>query len=174
MVQVHYSLANAPAKPDKTGIQFRVDDQARAFKGMAIANLAWLVSGGMKIAAGEKDAVYFWRYEPRIFTRGKTVALRSVTPHMHAFASKIVVRIIHEDGRRECLLEIPKWHFGWEQPFWFAKPKKMEKGDELYVECHFDNSAEHQPNGQAPRDIGWGDENQDMCAAFASFTEGDP
>jgi len=173
LLQIHYSLANAPAQPDQTKIELKVDDQARPFKGMAIANLGWMVEGGMKIAAGERDAVYFYRYEPTLFTRGKTVRLRSVTPHMHAFGTKIVLRIIHDDGTRECLLEIPAWHFGWEQPFWFAKPKTFRKGDELYIECHFDNSVSHQPNGQAPRDIGWGNSNQEMCAGFASFTEGD-
>ncbi len=174
MLNVHYSTASAPAKPDRTKIQFRVDDHAIDYRGMAIANLAWLVGEGMRIRAGEKDAVFFYAYEPTLFTRGKTVALRSVMPHMHAFASKIVVRIIKEDGRRECLLEIPHWHMGWQQPFWFKEPKRFDPGDKLYIECHFDNSAENQPNGQAPRDIGWGDENQDMCAAFLSFTEGAP
>jgi hypothetical protein len=172
LLQIHYSVANATAVPDQTKIEFRVDDQARPFKGMAIANLGWMVGGGMTIKAGDKDAVYFYRYHPTLFTAGKDVRLRSVTPHMHAFGSKIVIRVIHEDGSRECLLEIPQWHFGWEQPFWFAQPKPFSKSDELYIECHFDNSITHQPNGGAPRDIGWGDSNQDMCAGFASFTEG--
>lgn len=173
LLQVHYSVANAPPTPDLTKIEFRVDDKARPFKGLAIANLGWLVKGGMKIAAGDPDATYFYRFSPTLFTGNERVRLRSVTPHMHAFGTKFVLRVIHEDGSRECLLEIGKWHFGWEQPFWFAKPKTFDKGDELYVECHFDNSAAHQPNGGAPRDIGWGDQNQDMCAGFASFTEGD-
>jgi len=174
LLNVHYSIANAPAIPDQTKIQFRIDETARDFRGMAIANLAWLVGEGMTIPAGEKDAVFFYEYSPTLFTRNKPVGLRSVSPHMHAFGSKIVVRVIHEDGSRECLLEIPHWHFGWEQPFWFAKPKRFEPGDHLYVECHFDNSAENQPNANPPRDIAWGGDNQDMCAAFVSFTDGEP
>jgi hypothetical protein len=171
LLNIHYSTANAPPKPDLTKIQFRVDDHANSFEGLGVANLAWLVGDGMRIEAGEKDAVFHYAYEPTLFTRGKTVYLRSVTPHMHAFATKIVVRVIREDGRRECLLEIPRWHFGWEQPFWFAQPKVLRPGDEIYVECHFDNSSSHQPSGQStPRDIGWGDNNQDMCAAFVNFT----
>lgn len=174
LLQVHYSLASSPPKADRTKIEFRVDESAHDFLGLAVANLAWLVGDGMRVKAGEKDAVFFYRYEPTLFTKGKVVGLRSVTPHMHAFASKMVVRVVHEDGRRECLLEIPKWHFGWEQPFWFAKPKRFAPGDEIYLECHFDNSAENQPNGQPPRDIAWGADNQDMCAAFVSFTGGEP
>ena len=90
---------------------------------------------------------------------------------MHAFGTRFVLRTIHQDGSRECLLQVDDWRFGWEQPFWFAHAKKLDPGDQLYVECHFDNSASHQPNGQPPRDIAWGDNNQDMCAGFLSFTE---
>lgn len=166
VLNIHYSTAAGAPKPDQTKVQFKVDDHAEPFLGMAIANLAWLVDDGMRIPNGEKDAVFFYELAPTIFTRGKPVGLRSVTPHMHAFATKIVIRHVHEDGRRECLLEIPKWHFGWEQPFWFAKPKLFEPGDRLYLECHFDNTS--------GRDIAWGDENQDMCAAFLNFTGGPP
>jgi hypothetical protein len=165
ILNVHYSTASSAPKPDQTKVDFKVDADAQPFLGMAVANLAWLVDDGMRIPKGEK-AIFHYEFEPTIFTRNKPVGLRSVTPHMHAFATKIVVRQIHEDGRRECLLEIPKWHFGWEQPFWFAKPKPFDPGDHLYVECHFDNTS--------GRDIAWGDSNQDMCAAFLNFTGGPP
>lgn len=81
------------------------------------------------------------------------------------------MRRIGSDGTRECLLEIPDWHFGWEQPFWFAEEHLLAADDELYLECHFDNSAANQNNGETPRDIAWGGNNQDMCAAFLSFTQ---
>jgi hypothetical protein len=172
LINVHYSLASAPAKPDLTKVEFRVDPEARPFKNMAVANIAWLVGEGMKVPANEK-AIFHYAFEPKVFTRGKTVLLRNVTPHMHALASKIVVRIIREDDRRECLLEIPDWHFGWTQPYWFAKPKRLDPGDRIYVECHIDNTRDNQPNGGLPRDVAWGDNNQEMCAAFLNFTEGD-
>jgi hypothetical protein len=171
LLNVHYSMANAPPAPDKTSIQLKVDASANAFKGIAAANPAWLVDDAMRIRAGDPDAIYFYTIDPWLFTGGKKVRLRSAEAHMHYFGSKFVLRIIHSDGSRECLLEIPKWNFGWEQPFWFAQPKTLEPGDQIYVECHFDNSAAHQPNQQPPRDIAWGDSNQDMCAGFLSFTE---
>ena len=46
----------------------------------------------------------------------------------------------------------------------------MNPEDELYLECHFDNSAANQADGQAPRDIAWGDNDQDMCVGFLAFT----
>jgi hypothetical protein len=81
---------------------------------------------------------------------------------------------LRDDDSRQCLLEIPKWYFGWEAQYWFQRPIVLEPDDEIYVECHFDNSAKNQKNGQAPRDIGWGEENQEMCAGFLAFVEGAP
>ena len=125
----------------------------------------------MLVKAGEKDATYFYRWRPSLLTGKRRVFLQGVTPHMHTFGSRMRMRVMHPDGSSDCLLEIPRWHFGWEQPFWFAAPHVLEPEDALYLACHFDNSAENQPPGQAPSDIAWGGNSQDMCAAFVSFTE---
>jgi len=170
ILNMHYSTAKEVGE-DRTTIDFRIDDGAEEFKSIVIANPAWLIEGAMHVPAGEDDAVFYYKFEPTLFTQGKKVDLQGVTPHMHYFGSKIVVRVLHDDGSATCLLEIPRWEFGWEQPFWLAKATRLDPDDELYVECHFDNSAANQPDGQPPRDFSWGGNNQDMCAAFVSFTD---
>ncbi len=172
LLNVHYSTANLPAElSDRTSLDFKLEPEAREAKAVPLANPAWLVSGAMKIPAGEKDAVFYYRFRPHLLTGGKRVRLQGVTPHLHTFATRITVRVLKASGGSQCLLEIPDWDFGWEQPFWLAEEQVLEPEDELYLECHFDNSAENQPPGQAPRDISWGGNNQDMCAAFVAFTE---
>jgi hypothetical protein len=170
VINIHYSTARAEPAPDVTSIEFRLDREAREMKSFPVANLAWL-AGGLRIDAGDPDAVFWYHYEPTLFTGNRRVRLWSVTPHMHNFGSRFVTRIIRKDGARDCLLEIPDWDFGWEQNFWLAEPKLLEPGDEVYVECHFDNSAANQPPGRPPRDIGWGADDQDMCAAFVYYEE---
>jgi hypothetical protein len=172
LLNVHYSMARAPAAPDRTSLEFRVDEQAREVKVIPITNPAWLVGDAMRINAGDPDAVFHFSYAPVLITGNHRVYLRNVVPHLHAFASRVAVRLLRNGADHpDCLLEIPRWEFGWEQPFWFDQPIPMEPGDELYLECHFDNSAANQPEGQAPRDIAWGESDQDMCAAFVAFTE---
>ena len=135
-----------------------------------MANLAWLAAPGMAIPAGEEDVAFYYRFRPTLYTRGRAVNLQSVTPHLHRYASRMRVLVVRADGTEDCLLEIPAWEFGWEQPYWFAEELAFGPYDELYLECHFDNSAANQYGGAAPRDIGWGDSDQDMCAAFLAFT----
>ena len=149
--------------------EMKLDDTGRDFRSIPVANPVWLASGAMKIAAGEKDATFWYRYAPRPMTKYKRAYLQSVTPHMHYFGTKMVVRIIRKNDDRECLLEIPKWTFGWEQPFWFAEQKVLEPGDDLYVECHFDNSASNQRPGEEPKELWWGDDLE-MCIATVLVT----
>jgi hypothetical protein len=172
LLNIHYSTARLfDVSEDRTSVDFKVEPEAREAKTIPLANPAWLVRGAMQIPAGEKDAVFFYRFKPHLLTNQKRVKLQGVTPHMHTFATRITVRVLRAAGGTDCLLEIPDWEFGWEQPFWFEREQVLEPEDALYLECHFDNSAENQPPGQEPRDISWGGNNQDMCAAFVSFTE---
>ncbi len=171
VLQVHYAIAAGTiAAPDQTAIDFRLDDLATPASGIAMANLAWLAAPGMAIPAGEEDVAFYYRFRPTLYTRGRAVNLQNVTPHLHRYASRMRVLVVRADGTEDCLLEIPAWEFGWEQPYWFAEEYAFGPEDELYLECHFDNSAANQYGGAAPRDIGWGDSDQDMCAAFLAFT----
>ena len=69
----------------------------------------------------------------------------------------------------EPLLEIPAWAFAWQETYRLREPVRLNPGDELYVECHFDNSQPGQGiGGHAPslpvRDVNWGEGTTDeMC-----------
>lgn len=175
LLNIHYSLLGKGAVPDQTTLEFRTDDAATPFKTLAVANPWWLMGTGMLIKAGESDKVYAYQYDPALAVEGKTIQLRSVTPHMHALGSRLKVSLVRADGSIECLAEFVNYDYGWEQPFWFAQPRQLDPGDQLHVQCHFDNSAQNQPliGGQrpAPQDIAWGTDNQEMCVAFVSYTE---
>jgi hypothetical protein len=175
LLNIHYSTAHHGAVFDRTEVRFKVDSAARGFEAVSVVNPAWLVADAMRVPAGEADATFFYQFRPTVSTGGQRVWLWNVTAHMHEFATRQRVMIVRADGRRECLLEIPRWRFGWEQPYWFATPKVLEPDDELYIECHFDNTAANQPvRGATPRDIAWGGNNQDMCAAFVAFAREAP
>ena len=172
VLNIHYStLGLTTVLPDQTSVDFKIEKTARDAQSIPLANPGWFIGDAMKVTAGDPDAVYFYKYKPKLLTGGKRVLLQGVTPHMHTFGSRITVRILRANGERVCLLEIPQWRFGWEQPFWFEDEIPLEPEDELYLECHFDNSAANQPPGQQPKDFAWGGDGQDMCAAFVSYVK---
>lgn len=175
LLNIHYSLASlppgAPTPQDQTEIDLRLDTTAREAKGLVVANPAWLIGDAMFVGAGQKDAAFWFSYTPTLLTAGKTAFLQSVTPHLHALASRVALRIERKDGSSTCLLEIPRWQFGWERPYWLQTPIALDPADKLYIECHFDNSAENQGSGAPPADFAWGEGGQDMCAGFLTWTE---
>lgn len=170
LVQIHYwADALSPAE-DRTGVDFQIAPEAEEARTLVLTNPAWAVGNGMRVKADDPDKGYGYTMRADLFTARQPVWLQGVTPHMHRYAHAMRVRVVHPDETSTCLLEIPAWDFGWEQPYWFAQPVPLAPDDALYVECRFDNSLPNQPSGQDPRTFAWGEEDQDMCAAFLNFT----
>jgi hypothetical protein len=176
LVQIHYDVRNGVSAPDQTEMDFQVADQVRhQGKGMVVANPLWLAGGGLAIGAGDRDAVHTFAYDPTtIITRGRSFFLHSVALHMHYLGSRGRVAVKRADGSWDCLLDIAAWDYHWSSDYQLARPVQINPGDLLYVECHWDNSAEHQALAGGvrppPRDLDWGT-SQEMCAGLMLYTD---
>lgn len=174
LINIHYSMAHAAAELDNTKVALKLDLKAREYETYPIMNPIWMVDEAMKIEAGEKDATFFFHYNPALLSGGKTFYIQSVYPHMHAYGSRFAVRVLKKNRKvKQCALEIPAWEFGWEQSYWLKDPIKVEPEDNLYVECQFDNSKppKHSSSHSKNRDIAWGDGDQEMCVALLGVTK---
>ncbi|MEM1348930.1 MAG: monooxygenase [Myxococcota bacterium] len=174
ILSVHYSIADAGPEEDFTSIEFKLDDDAQPTNTFVLVNPMWLVDRAMFVPAGDPDVVHQFRYDPAIFTGRRPVRIIGFTPHMHYLGTRVRAAIIRKGtGERVCLAEIPKWDFGWEQPYWFKESVVLQPGDDLYIDCHFDNTQENQPivGGQRaePIDVAWGSDNQAMCSGFLNY-----
>jgi hypothetical protein len=62
-------------------------------------------------------------------------------------------------------LDIPRWDFNWQNSYRFLEPKVVLPGDQLAIECQWDNSA------PGARDVNWGDGTRDeMCLGVLYIT----
>jgi len=139
----------------------------------------------MKIPAGMPDVSYSFSYDAvrAASSRGKGViasdmpfAIYSAALHMHLHGTHTTLSVEHADGGSACLLDIPQWDFHWQGGYAFKQPMRAVPGDQLNIECHWDNSASNQPeiDGQiqAPRDLNWGEGTTDeMCIGFMYITQ---
>jgi hypothetical protein len=186
VVQMHYNtLTTAPA-PDQTTVRLKLDDavEKRAYT-FPFTNPSWVTQRTMNIPAGAPDTAYSFAY-----SAGAAVAARSgnaipsdhpftiysATLHMHTHGTNTNLSLQRSEGARECLLDIPNWDFHWQGSYRFASPKPVDPGDQLRIECHWDNSAAKQPviDGQVsePRDLNWGEGTTDeMCVGFLYATQ---
>jgi hypothetical protein len=110
---------------------------------------------------------------------GQRYALYAADLHMHRLGRSGSIGIVRGDGaitgdampdtkalpQVATVLSLPKWTYGFQETYVLSQPMQVEPDDRLYVECHFDNSAENQPKvaGERPppRAVNWGDHASD-------------
>jgi len=171
VLNVHYSTGPTGLGPDQTELDVMIEREVeREAKGVAVGNPQWLLDGGMRIAPGDPDAMFYFSYDPTtVATRGEPFLIWAVNIHMHELGARGALAIRRWSGEIECLLDIPAWDFGWMADYWLVEPVPFYPGDELYVECHFDNTAGNQKivDGQQeePHELGWGTD-QEMCGGI--------
>jgi hypothetical protein len=177
MMQVHYDGSHGVDFPDQTSIDFMVEDSVqRVARNIGVGNPLWLLEGGMRIEAGDPDAMVWFAFDPTVLlTKDEPFLIWNVNLHMHELGSRGTVAIFREDGSKECLLDVDAWELAWLGDYYFAEPVPFHPGDQLYVECHWDNIAANQKivNGEqiVPRDLQWGTD-EEMCGGIMVITEG--
>ena len=187
ILQVHYNtLGKSGDLSDQTSVEVALADTVkRRAAYVPFTNFAWMRQGGMTIPAHEADVKHSYAIDPTPYwglvtngalPSGVGVKVYSTAAHQHMLGTKSRQQIIHADGTKECLLDIPRWDFHWQQAYWFSTPKVVKPGDQLSIECHWNNSAANQPlvDGKRlePRDVDWGESTTDeMCLGLLYVSE---
>jgi len=168
ILQVHYNVLEAGVQPDQTTVQFKLDDAVdKEAEIVPWANPRWPGTQSMRIAAGDRDATHSFQYDASVVTGG-AFTVYSSSLHMHTLGSHATASIERAGGGSDCLLQIDDWNFHWQGNYDLRQPVQFQPGDQLKIECHWDNSPENQPlmNGElrVPADVFWGEGTTDeMC-----------
>ncbi len=182
-IQFHYNTATTGVGPDLSKLELSLADKVKK-PGLvvALAKVAW-TQHQMQIPAYEKDVVH--RYEEDLtriisvfnsdFVDGLPLKAYAAIIHMHQMGSAAKFEIMRKGGDKECIVDLPKWEFHWQLPYRLAAPKTVNPGDQLAIECHWNNSQENQPmvdgTPRVPRDLNWGPNTDDeMCIAGVYLT----
>ena len=178
MMNMHYNVLAAGPGPDQTIMNFMVEDQVDK-PGVAIfwTNPAWLgPRGNMLIPAGESLVEHSFSFDPTAFlTSGEPLTIHSAMLHMHGFGVSGGLSVLRAGGA-ECLVDIPRWDFDWQMTYGFMESTVINPGDELKIECRYNNSASNQPviDGQQiePQDVRWGEGGtlDEMCLGSVFLT----
>ena len=174
ILSVHYSVTSADPEPDQTTLDLMLADEVTGtLESLSVYDPTWL-TGGMPIPAGRPDVVHSHATTPTPRSDGSSRRLVAVNLHMHERGSHGQVGIRHADGTTTCLLQIDRWDYDWQNDHVFADPLELAPTDELFVECHFDNTAGNQRvvNGvpEEPRDLNWA-EDEEMCVAYVTAAQ---
>jgi hypothetical protein len=176
ILEVHYNTTNGNGS-DQTAIQLslaeNVDKPATI---IPWTNPQWVGTDQMKIPAGDPDAVHSFAFDPTPYMAqisggdvpNGPIVVYGAGFHEHLLGTKGNVSIKRQGGAAECMLDIPRWNFHWQFSYALQQPKRVNAGDQISLECHWDNSGRRIPNKDGtpstPHDVKWGEGTQDeMC-----------
>ncbi len=167
VMQIHYNMLGSTPAPDQTAFVMQLTEEQPDF----LIDTKPLIIRSLDIPGGEPEAI-----NTRVYTNhsNKTIQIGSVAAHMHLLGSRYKTQIVRSNGDTECLLEIPKWDFNWQQNYRMPEAVTLAPGDSISLECVYDNSPGNQPvvNGEQiePRDVSWGEGTLDeMCMLYMSI-----
>ncbi len=149
LFEMHYT-PNGVAQTDRSYVGFVYADPQTIKKEVAVQNAGNFT---FKIPAG--DANYEVESE---FVFRKSTLLLTVAPHMHVRGKDFRYELIYPDGRREPVLWVPRYDFGWQTTYELTEPKLLPPGTKMHCVAHFDNSANNLANPDPTKEVSWGEQ----------------
>lgn len=155
VLQVHYNLA-AGQGTDQTAVALQFASTA-----VTEANILPLAALDMVLPPGQTE-VQVTADTPPLLT---SYEIHGVYPHMHTLATSAKIEKRRAFGAgSECLLEIPRWDFDWQEFFFFQNSIAMNGADTTRLACTYDTTTRTQA-------VTWGEGTQDeMCLNFFYVT----
>ena len=156
--QMHYTPNGVP-RSDLTHVGFKFADPAKV---KYIASARRAINVMFQIPPRQSDYEAQARY---VFDND--AVLLNLTPHMHVRGKSFRYVAIFPDGRRETLLEVPRWDFNWQMDYTLAQPLAIPKGTVLECTATFDNSESNPANPDPSQWITFGEQtSQEMLIGF--------
>ncbi len=149
LFEMHYT-PNGTAQKDRSYVGFKFADPSKVKKEVAVQNAGNFT---FKIPAGDPN----YRVESEFTFRQKAMLL-SVSPHMHVRGKDFRYDVIFPDGRKETILNVPRYDFGWQTTYMLEEPMVLPRGTKLHCVAHFDNSADNRANPDPTKEVTWGEQ----------------
>lgn len=99
------------------------------------------------------------------------VTVYGFAPHMHLRGLRMRFDLVHPGGRRETLLNVPRYDFHWQTRYELATPISIPKGVRVEVVGGFDNSELNHHNPDPGAEVKWGEQSwEEMFIGYFSLT----
>jgi peroxiredoxin len=160
VIQAHYTPNGSP-QSDLSEVGLVFADPKEVKKEMFVAaalNFKFMIPPGasdFRLEAADKI--------------GQDSLLYALTPHMHLRGKSFLYEALYPDGKREVLLDVPRYDFNWQNTYALAEPKLLPEGTQILCKAAFDNSADNLSNPDPTSPVHWGDQtwNEMMVGTLA-------
>jgi hypothetical protein len=155
--QLHYT-ANGKDTPDRSRVGFLL---ARERPSMQVLRVA-AGNDQFVIPPGADD------FAVSGFTAlGVDAELIEAYPHMHVRGKSMKLSALYPGGKKEELLNVPRYDFNWQLTYEMTEPKRIPKGTIFRADGTFNNSTSNRFNPDPSKEVRWGDQSWDeMLVGF--------
>lgn len=162
LFQVHYNKAAGSVQTDLSSIGLQLTKTPPA----QLTRTELIFNGYMQIAPGaERERI------SACWTASSDVRLTTLMPHMHTRGVAMQIEAVYPGGRKEMVLNVPRYEFAWQTGYVLQQPLYLPKGTMLLVTGWFDNSAKNKFNPDPTKAVRWGEPTYDeMLACFIDYT----
>ena len=149
--QMHYT-PTGKATTDRTriGLRFAKEAPAKVVKTLPVANHRIDIPPN---APNHSETAL------RSIPAGTIV--RAFMPHMHLRGKAIKYELLDRDGKRETLLDVPRYDFNWQLRYELKEPRIIPPGSRIQVTGVFDNSKGNPANPDPNANVRWGDQSDE-------------
>ena len=156
--EMHYTPNGSPQEDmSRVGLKFTTKDKVRKLvRGDLAVNVSFAISAD--------DANHRVTARKRI---RNDVMLLNLTPHMHLRGKSFRYEVEYPDGKREILLDVPRYDFNWQLTYDLAEPLLIPKDSVIHCTAYFDNSKNNPANPDPSKVVRWGDQSfEEMMIGF--------
>jgi len=149
--QMHYT-PTGKATTDRTriGLRFAKEAPAKVVKTLPVANHRIDIP---------PNAPNHSETASRSIPAGTIV--RAFMPHMHLRGKAIKYELLDREGKRETLLDVPRYDFNWQLRYELKEPRLIPPGSRIQVTGVFDNSKDNPANPDPNANVRWGDQSDE-------------
>src|SRR5262249_55669264 len=98
------------------------------------------------------------------------VHLLAFMPHMHLRGKSFRYELHHKGGKKDVLLDVPRYNFNWQSIYRPKEPIPMPVGTKLHCIAHYDNSAKNPHNPDPTKKVFWGDQTwEEMMVGWIDY-----
>ncbi|HEY1066520.1 MAG TPA: redoxin domain-containing protein [Pirellulales bacterium] len=93
-------------------------------------------------------------------------------PHMHLRGKSFRYEAQFPDGRKQVLLDVPEYHFDWQNAYIPTDPILLPTGTVMHCRAVFDNSKDNPNNPDPSKAVTWGDQTwEEMMIGYYDVSE---
>ena len=163
LFQIHYSKAAGSVQKDRSsvGLIFAKQPPEKELLVRAVSNTYFNIPAG----AENHPVTACWMVP-------EDIHVISLAPHMHVRGKSQKIEAFYPNGRREVLLDVPNYDFGWQTSYQPKQLKALPKGTRILVTTTYDNSSKNKFNPDPTKAVRWGEPTYDeMMIGFISYTK---